>query len=217
MIFWQRSFMLLLALTLSACSQSSDQTPAPAPEIPQPAPGILSPEDAGPAPAGQSEESPGPVGAVESQVMTWDEAAAFVASQQGKVVVMDLWTTYCAPCRQEFPNLVALHNRLGSQVVCVSVSLNFDGLADEPIEKCQADSMEFLVAQGATFTNIICSTPAEDVFGKQIPHQSVPAVYVFSRSGDLVGNFPNQLADNPDEFSYAKDIVPLVEQLLSVN
>ncbi len=235
--------LLVLILSLSACGpRDAAAPPAPA-EVPQPGTGLLTPEEAGPAPQGQSEEggqseevmeptsnatlapgapgagafggTPVAAGAVAAQVMTWEQSEEFVRAQQGKVVVMDLWTTYCAPCRKEFPNLVALHQRLGGKITCVSISLDFDGLADYPVEKCQADALAFLTEQQATFTNVVCSTPAEEVFGKKIPHQSVPAVYVFNQRGELVGQFPNLQAANPDEFSYATDIAPLVEKLLS--
>ncbi|MCA9091780.1 MAG: TlpA family protein disulfide reductase, partial [Planctomycetaceae bacterium] len=181
----------------------------------------LSPEDAGPAPQGQSEdpmpttESPVEAAAVDAQILDWDGVEALVRSHKGKVVVMDLWSTYCLPCRKEFPNLVNLHKEHGDQVACISVSLDFDGLEDQPVEACREKVLKFLTDQGATFDNVVCSTPAETVFDSKIPHKSVPAVYVFDKEGNWVGKFPNLDEGDPEAFNYPEHVLPLVTQLLA--
>lgn len=55
-----------------------------------------------------------------------DTAGRAVALEtwQGKVVVLNFWATYCAPCRAEMPSLDHLQARLGSErfeVVALSV------------------------------------------------------------------------------------------------
>lgn len=47
-----------------------------------------------------------------------------LAAWRGKVVLLNLWATWCAPCRKEMPALDRLQNELGSdkfEVVAVSV------------------------------------------------------------------------------------------------
>lgn len=47
---------------------------------------------------------------------------------QGKVVVLDYWATWCAPCRAEFPELDRLQERLAGQgLAVVPVSLDRGG------------------------------------------------------------------------------------------
>jgi thiol-disulfide isomerase/thioredoxin len=47
---------------------------------------------------------------------------------KGKVMVLDYWATWCAPCRSEFPALDRLQDRLGPKgLLVVPVSLDRDG------------------------------------------------------------------------------------------
>jgi len=48
---------------------------------------------------------------------------------RGKVVLLNFWATWCTACLAEIPELIALQNKLGSQVAILGVSL--DGVPDE--------------------------------------------------------------------------------------
>lgn len=41
---------------------------------------------------------------------------------RGKPVVLNFWTTWCAPCVEEMPSLVQLQKRLGSRITVLAVS-----------------------------------------------------------------------------------------------
>ncbi|MGH7029055.1 MAG: TlpA family protein disulfide reductase, partial [Stellaceae bacterium] len=45
-----------------------------------------------------------------------------LADFAGKVVVVNLWATWCAPCRREMPSLERLQTRLGDKITILAIS-----------------------------------------------------------------------------------------------
>jgi thiol-disulfide isomerase/thioredoxin len=134
---------------------------------------------------------------------------------RGKVVVLDVWSTYCDPCVREFPNLVALQKRLGQKVRCISFDTDYAGAAKEPAESFRKLVAGFLSKHDASgLFNVICSDPSEDFFNK-IHLGGPPAVFVYDQRGKLVKRFDNSQIST--EFTYQRDVVPLVEKLTSAS
>lgn len=53
------------------------------------------------------------------------EAAAALRSPSGRTTLINFWATWCAPCREEFPQLVRLAERYRSRpFALVTVSIN---------------------------------------------------------------------------------------------
>lgn len=45
----------------------------------------------------------------------------------GKVVVLNLWATWCAPCRREMPSLERLQTRFGDKITILAISEDIGG------------------------------------------------------------------------------------------
>ena len=126
-----------------------------------------------------------------------------IKAQAGKIVVMDVWGTFCVPCKKEFPRLVKLHERFAKDgLVCMSLSI------DDKEDRDAA--LEFLKSRHAAFANFIMDEPAM-VWQEHFLLKGVPAVFIWDRAGKQVARFDGDDPDN--QFTYA-DVDKKVAALL---
>ncbi|MFC1493109.1 TlpA family protein disulfide reductase [candidate division KSB1 bacterium] len=72
-----------------------------------------------------------------------------VVDNRGKVVLLNLWATWCEPCVSEFPEMVALFNKYREKgLEVITVSFDFNDRIDE-------DVIPFLKEQNAGFRSFI--------------------------------------------------------------
>jgi len=100
-----------------------------------------------------------------------------LADYRGKVVVLNFWATWCAPCAKEMPIFVDAQKRFGSQgVVVLAASLDDDETKANIPEFMQKRKMNFPVLMGATAEHL-------EMFGLQ---QALPATVFINREGQIV-------------------------------
>jgi thiol-disulfide isomerase/thioredoxin len=129
----------------------------------------------------------------------WQKA---LAEYRGKYVVVDTWATWCLPCRQEFPHLVALHRKYADKGVVV-MSVTIDDPKDAP------KALSFLREQQADFPNFLLDF---DEWTNQWNIKGIPIVLVFDREGKLLRRFDR---DDPDrQFKYS-DVDRFLAELVS--
>ncbi|WP_332787518.1 TlpA family protein disulfide reductase [Sphingomonas sp. GB1N7] len=98
-----------------------------------------------------------------------DGARVKLENLRGKVVIVNIWATWCLPCRAELPLLNAYYRRHRAEGLIVI------GIAVDP-GKASGDQM---VSPGIAYPQ------ARHVYGRDLTVASVPTNYVFARSGRL--------------------------------
>lgn len=112
---------------------------------------------------------------------------AAIAAKRGKVVVLDCWSTSCPPCVREFPRLVALAAAFPNDVVCISLSFDYEGIGtpEEVVPKVRT----FLEAVGAGRVVNFVGSEESDALATKLDVVGVPAVFVYDREGRLLERF----------------------------
>ena len=145
------SFILLLGLTwiFMSADKSGNST---AGKIPSPHKGFLAPDFELKTPAGEIIK---------------------LSELRGQAVLINLWTTWCPPCREEMPTLEKIYNEYKDQAfIVVGVNMTYQ---DEP----QA-VMPFVKEHGLTFPIVLDETGK---VGNAYQLKSLPTSYFINRDG----------------------------------
>ncbi len=103
-------------------------------------------------------------------------ATRTLADYRGEVVLLNIWATWCGPCREEMPSLQKLHERFGAEglhVVAVSV--------DDP--SASGAIREFAQQYGLTFELLHDRSGA---IQRQYHTTGVPETLVIGRDGRIL-------------------------------
>jgi len=97
-----------------------------------------------------------------------------LSEQQGKVVLMNIWATWCAPCHDETPDFVDLYNNYRDEgLVVLGVSIDEQGKSVvEP----------FMEKYSVNYPMIIDDGSVMDKYG---PTMGIPTSYIIDREGNL--------------------------------
>jgi cytochrome c biogenesis protein CcmG/thiol:disulfide interchange protein DsbE len=98
-----------------------------------------------------------------------------LADYKGQVVLLNVWATWCAPCRVEMPSMEALHRDFGSKGLKV-VAVSVDQIAGAP------QIREFVRELGLTF-EILHDSAQKIVRTYQV--NGYPQSFVIGRDGTI--------------------------------
>jgi thiol-disulfide isomerase/thioredoxin len=92
-----------------------------------------------------------PASALDASLKTIDGKAFKLADLKGKVLVIDLWATWCGPCRSSTPELVSLQKEYGPRGFEV-IGLDIDPDSDTP-EDVRSFADEFKINYKVAFAD----------------------------------------------------------------
>ena len=91
-----------------------------------------------------------------------------------KVVVVNFWATWCGPCREEIPALVALQDRYRDHLIVLGLSID-----EGPV----ADVRSYIQRAGVNYPVAIADEALQKAFGGVT---AVPSTFVVNRTGGIV-------------------------------
>jgi thiol-disulfide isomerase/thioredoxin len=128
---------------------------------------------------------PLPVGLRETSVQTIDGESLKLSDYADKVVVLNIWATWCGPCRLEMPELVKLSNEYKTRGLVVL------GLATTYNEQNDPQRVKnYVKAQNIPYKIIwddgtLAAPLVQAVQGRSV----IPQSFVISRDGQIVKHF----------------------------
>ncbi|MFQ5432686.1 MAG: TlpA disulfide reductase family protein [Nitrospinota bacterium] len=94
---------------------------------------------------------------------------------RGKIVFINIWATWCAPCREEMPSMEALYNKLkGDKFAMLAISIDEDGLKSVG---------PFVEEYGLTFPILL--DPSSKT-SKKFKTTGVPETFIVNKDGIII-------------------------------
>ncbi len=117
--------------------------------------------------------------------MSWAQADGFkvtdttgkthtLAGYKGKWVLVNYWATWCPPCLQEIPDLIALHENKKNNLVVIGVALDFRN-AQQVTDFADGLMVNYPIVLGNS-----------QVVNQIGPVQGLPTTYLYNPDGKMV-------------------------------
>jgi thiol-disulfide isomerase/thioredoxin len=105
-----------------------------------------------------------------------------LAALRGKVVIVNFWATWCPPCREEIPDLIALQNKYKDRLQIVGVSQ--DSGSPEGVRR-------FAAGHGMNYPTVMSTPEIEKLFPGVY---ALPTSFILDREGHLAQKHVGQLS-----------------------
>jgi len=135
----------------------------------------------------------------EADIKNLDGSTWKVADKKGKVLLLNMWATWCGPCRSEMPTLVKLqeaHREKGFEVI----GLNTDDETADDINKFASDMK-------LNYTLVWADTELQNALLKISKFGGIPQTFIVDRDGNLRGVFRGA---NPADVKKMTELVELI-------
>ena len=116
------------------------------------------------------------------KVITITELEKLVSERNGKPLLINVWATWCVPCREEFPDLISFVDEYKESVEVIGLSVDFPNEIDTKV-------IPFLEKLNPSFPNYIVevSDPEKLInFLNKEWNGAIPATFYFNSNGELI-------------------------------
>lgn len=191
-IIW--NFVLLIALVIAVSSFSgcggtqnvnSNEVPPPPTTSPSAAPSVASQEKP------SSEYPPLATSVAQADLKNMDGSTFKIADKKGKILLINLWATWCGPCLSEMPALVTMQQKYGDQGVEI---LGLD--TDDESDHLASDINEVIQKKGINYPVVFGDEKTQAAFLNISKFGGIPQSFIVDRDGNLRAVFKGANPEN---------------------
>jgi thiol-disulfide isomerase/thioredoxin len=139
---------------------------------------------------------------LEVKTIAESELQELIDNRNGKVLLLNIWATWCPPCRKEIPDLVKLSDNYKSTVDVVGISIDYS-------EDLENKVLPFLEKNNVSYTNYLSGfRKDEDLINILNKNWSgaLPASFLYNPSGDLL-----YFIEGKKDYDYFKKLIENIE------
>lgn len=107
---------------------------------------------------------------------------ALIENRDGKLLLINIWATWCIPCREEFPDLVKISDTFSEELEVVALSVDFKDEVEKKV-------LPFLIEQEVNFKVLINEFKKDEnlinYFNKDWTG-AIPATFIYDKKGKQI-------------------------------
>ena len=111
-------------------------------------------------------------------------AAVSLSQMRGKPVIVNIWATWCPPCREELPDFNAAYQKYGDRITFMMVSVDED----------PQTVPDFLTQEGYTFPVYYDSTEPYEGAAYAFLADAIPRTVLIDANGNIVKQYYGMLS-----------------------
>jgi len=117
--------------------------------------------------------------ASEVKIINVSDLELILEEGKGSAILINVWATWCEPCREEFPDLVKLSDEY-------KMSIRFIGISADEVDDLGSKVIPFLEKQNAQFENYLIKVVEPEDFIDLLNKDwsgAIPATFIYDKKG----------------------------------
>lgn len=117
--------------------------------------------------------------AYEVNIINVSDLKLILEDGKGSPLLINVWATWCEPCREEFPDLVKLSNTYRNEI-------RFIGISADDVDELDSKVIPFLKNQNAQFENYLIKVREPEDFINLLDKDwsgAIPATFIYDKNG----------------------------------
>jgi thiol-disulfide isomerase/thioredoxin len=121
---------------------------------------------------------------IEVNEINLSELNQIIKNRAGKILIINIWATWCIPCKDEFPDLIKLSDKYREKIDLIGISIDFPDEIDSKVKP-------FLQKMQVNFINYVNSESDVEKFINNLNPEwsgAIPATFIYEPDGRQIAD-----------------------------